>query len=634
MTGTLTHSGLTDSAALLAGFAAAHDTVRDRAAVVSTLVDTVGVALAGRSTAAVRAVTAWLEPSIGDAVCWGGSGRVASSAAALVNGTAAHALDFDDAGLSMPIHPSAVLWPAVLAVAPPETPVARVLAAVEAGQAMFRAIADVLPIGIHYARGWHATGTIGRLAATAACGAVVGLPPERITHALGIAASTASGSIANFGTATKPLHVGLAARDAVMAVGLAAAGLTANPHELDDPRGFLARYGDPAAGRPAAPAERAGNCLDPADRASPGSSISSALSGATAAGHIRRALRPAALTPGRTVGTTLGERLEHWREHWVDDCVPKQFPSCFGTHRAVAAAVRLHARGVRAQDIERVRVQASPDTLRPLLAGPPQTPDEAKFNMAFTVARALQTGGLGLADFTAEVLADPAVRALAARVEVVGTETPAGRPELAGSRFAVVTVRLADGEKLEQVVTFADPADRPSPTDVDDKFVRCVAAAGLATRSVPQGAPRHVMARGLATRPGPGLLTRPLGSVTGPVSGPETGRRPGPGSETGPGPGMEPESVTGPAPGPETSPGPGREEPGPESAAGSETAPGLEGASGIETTHGPGLWPRPEIGREPGHRTAAARELLARLRAATEAGPIRVLTGVLAGEES
>ena len=150
------------------------------------------VTFAGQETEPVRAVRTWVEPSAGPAVVWSTTGRCAPSSAALVNGTAAHALDYDDAGLTMPIHPSAVLWPSVLAVAPDGTPVTTVLAAVEAGHVLFRVLADLLPMDVHYRRGWHATSTLGRIAATLACARVLGLDPERTAHAVGIAASTAS----------------------------------------------------------------------------------------------------------------------------------------------------------------------------------------------------------------------------------------------------------------------------------------------------------------------------------------------------------------------------------------------------------------------------------------------------------
>jgi 2-methylcitrate dehydratase PrpD len=419
-----------DTTSTLVAFASGH-ALRDRAAIVSTLVDTVGVTFAGQDSAPVQAVRSWLEPATGAAVVWSTTQRRAPSSAALVNGTAAHALDFDDAGLTMPIHPSAVLWPAVLAIAPAGTGVGRVLAAVEAGHVMIRAIADVLPMNVHYARGWHATSTIGRIAATLACARVVDLDEERTAHALGIAASTASGSLANFGTGTKPLHVGLAARDAVTAVGLAAAGMTANTHELDAPNGFLARYGDPAA----------------------------------------------------AADVDLRDRLEHWSAHWVADTVPKRFPSCFGTHRAVTAAVDLHRAGVSAEDVEKVLVEAHPSTLEPLLDHEPSTGGAAKFSMAFTVARALQTGGLGLADFADDgLLADPVIRRLSDATTVVGLDAPtAGAPRLAGQRFARVAVTTADGTEHARVVTLEDPADLAPYSVVAEKFVRTVSATGRGT---------------------------------------------------------------------------------------------------------------------------------------------------------
>lgn len=414
-----------DTTARLVAFASSH-ALRDRDAVVSTLVDTFGVALAGQETTPVRAVRTWLEPSAGSGVLWGTPDRCAASSAALVNGTAAHALDFDDAGLTMPIHPSAVLWPAVLAIAPGGTRTGRVLAAVEAGHVLFRAVADLLPMATHYGRGWHATSTIGRIAATLACARVVGLDDTRTAHALGIAASTASGSLANFGSGTKPLHVGLAARDAVTAVGLAAAGMTANPRELDAPNGFLARYGDPGAAAP-----------------------------------------------------DLLERLAHWQDHWVADTVPKRFPSCFGTHRAVTAAVDLHADGVVADDVKKILVEAHPSTLEPLLDHEPTTGGEAKFSMAFTVARTLQTGGLGLADFTDDaLLADPVIRRLGDATTVVGIPTPTGGPDLAGRRFARVVVTTTDGREHARLVTLEDPADLASYEMVREKFLRTASAAG------------------------------------------------------------------------------------------------------------------------------------------------------------
>jgi 2-methylcitrate dehydratase PrpD len=175
----------------------------------------------------------------------------------------------------------------------------------------------------------------------------------------------------------------------------------------------------------------------------------------------------------------LRERLEHWSAHWVADTVPKRFPSCFGTHRAVAAAVDLHHAGVTADDVEKVLVEAHPSTLEPLLDRVPATGGAAKFSMAFTVARALQTGGLGLADFADDtLLADPVIRRLSDATTVVAVDAPTAGPGLAGRRFARVVVTTADGTEHARVVTLEDPADLASYSMVAEKFVHTVSATG------------------------------------------------------------------------------------------------------------------------------------------------------------
>lgn len=417
----------TDTVGALVGLALGHRTPLARSTLVDSLVDTVAVTVAGQGTETVRTLRRWLEPSTGDVTVWGTGERMAASRAALVNGTAAHALDFDDAGLSMPIHPSAVVWPTVLALATPQTPTDRLLAAVEVGNVVIRALADLLPIGVHYDRGWHATSTLGVLAATAAGAAVADLTPTQTRCALGVAASTAAGSLANFGSMTKPLHAGRAASDAVAAVGLARAGFTANDAELDDPRGFIARYGEPVP------------------------------------------------------GTDLTERLAHWTEAWAADCAVKQFAACFGTHRALAAAVRLRDRlGARTVvEVRGVRVEAHPATLRPLRTELPTTGDEAKFSMAFNVAQVLRTGGVGPGDFTPDTI--EANASLMARVETVGLPAPSTGVELGGRRFARVELTLSDGTTHDCVVTLDEETDRPTPTAIDDKLIRCLGSAGVPT---------------------------------------------------------------------------------------------------------------------------------------------------------
>src|SRR5690606_11491685 len=209
---------------------------------------------------------------------------------ALLNGTAAHFLDFDDVSPSMPLHPSAVLVPALMAAAGSGLRFDRFAEAYNVGAAMFRWVAEALPSEEHYGRGWHSTATVGRLAAVAAIARIRGLSVETTANAFGMASSTASGSRVNFGTMTKPLHAGLAARDALHTVDWSAAGVTASTSELESKGGFFSRFGA-------------------ADAAA--------------------------------LADSVAERFAHWVEHWPGDWGLKRYPSCYGTHRAIDAALEL-----------------------------------------------------------------------------------------------------------------------------------------------------------------------------------------------------------------------------------------------------------------------------------------------------
>jgi 2-methylcitrate dehydratase PrpD len=173
---------------------------------------------------------------------WGTGLRASAPDAALANGTAAHALDFDDMCFVSLAHPSAPLVPAVIAAG-------------EIAGASGRAVLDAYIIGFeiqarlgrlmnprHYQRGWHCTSTLGAISAAAGASRLFGLDAAATEHALAIAASSASGLKENFGTMVKPLHAGLAARDGVMAALLAKGGLTGSAKAIDGPQGYLRAF--------------------------------------------------------------------------------------------------------------------------------------------------------------------------------------------------------------------------------------------------------------------------------------------------------------------------------------------------------------------------------------------------------
>ena len=165
--------------------------------------------------------------------------RTSIAGAALANGTAAHALDLDDSHHPGFLHPSAVLVPAVLALGEARgASGSETVAAYLAGLEALTAIGSAINLR-HYELGWHATATIGTVAAAVAGARLLRLDAERAGAALGLAASQAGGVRRNFGSMAKPLHAGLAARAGVLAALLAEQGLTAGDEVLEGERGWF-----------------------------------------------------------------------------------------------------------------------------------------------------------------------------------------------------------------------------------------------------------------------------------------------------------------------------------------------------------------------------------------------------------
>ena len=233
----------------LAGRACAvtYDTLPDKAIYWAKLgiLDTVGVALAGSAEFAVSILARSIGASAGSSLVFGVRRRVAALDAALINGTAAHVLDFDDCNNTFGGHPSAVMVPALLALADEFNFSGRqCIAAYVAGFEMECKIA----LGdnyYQYARGWHPTATMGIFGVATACAHLMGLDAAQMATALAIAGSMASGVKANFGTMTKPLHVGHCARNGMLAALLAREGFTANSAVFEHQQGYFAAFNGP-----------------------------------------------------------------------------------------------------------------------------------------------------------------------------------------------------------------------------------------------------------------------------------------------------------------------------------------------------------------------------------------------------
>jgi len=397
---------------------------RARAAI--AVLDTVGVILAGASEPASVIVRHVVAAEGGDACgVFGTPARASMSGAALANGTAAHALDYDDMCFVSLAHPSAPLVPAVLAAA-------------ESERLTGRAVLDAYVIGFevearlgalmnprHYRRGWHCTSTLGTIGAAAAVSRLLGLDQAAAGHALAIAASEASGLKENFGTMVKPLHAGLAARNGVLAALLARGGMTASELALDGPQGFL-------------------RAMD-----SEGTGLEDAIADLGARWEL--------LDTGVTV---------------------KLYPSCAGTHPSLDAILDLRRReGFSTDDVERIDVDVDSIVPTILIYDHPATGLEAKFSLPFCAAAAIVYGRVGMDTFDTARLTDPAVRSLMARVSMhIDASLDGSGPPLTHAR---VHIRLRDGRVLTQEARGARgyPGQPASAAELDAKFMACAQRA-------------------------------------------------------------------------------------------------------------------------------------------------------------
>ncbi len=353
-----------------------------------------------------------------EALVVGGSRRLPAEAAAMANGVAAHAIDYDDMSPPMNGHPSAPLVPVLLALGALQGATgSQVLSAYLAGFEVEARLGRALNPG-HYKHGWHATSTLGVLGATGAAARLLRLDASQTAHALGIAASRAGGLLQNFGTMTKPLHVGNAAAAGVAAARLAALGFTADAHILEARQGFFALFGK--------------GDLKPVDFGPEG---------------------PIEL---ETSGVAL-----------------KLYPCCGGQHTSIDATLDL-AEEYRfsAGDVAGVEVRITEMASQMLVHHNPSTPLEAKFSAEYGVAAALVDGRVGLAQFDPERVLAPDLRSVLSLVRVIVDPTI----EPMGGRFpSDVAVILRDGRQVRRRVDIhRGQPERPlSREQIAGKFRDC-----------------------------------------------------------------------------------------------------------------------------------------------------------------
>ena len=356
--------------------------------------DCVGVMIAGSKEEAVGVATATLAPTRGESTLVFGPTSASALEAALINGIAAHALDYDD--VAQRGHPSAVLVPAILAEAQALGASGKdMMVAYAAG---YETWAELVrrDVGHHHEKGWHPTGIFGAIGAAAACASLRKLDPGKATHAIALGASQSAGIMANFGTMTKPFHAGRSAQSGVLAARLAANGFTSSPDAFEHPQGFL--------------------------------------SAVSPKGEVDLEMPIEAGTRWKLLRDKLGV---------------KKYPLCYCTHRALDAMLDLTGeQNIDPAKVSRVTVSTSRLNSKILRNHLPQTGLEAKFSMEFAMASALVAKRAGLAELTDDFVLSPDVQALMKRVTVepddrVDPDKPGKSP------YDLVIVETVDKRRLE-----------------------------------------------------------------------------------------------------------------------------------------------------------------------------------------
>lgn len=285
------------------------------------------------------------------------------SIATLINGSASHALDYDDTMRVFMGHPSVVLFPSLLAFSEWKE---------KSGVDFLMAYVIGLKVGAcigacagleHYLAGWHATSTIGRLASVAGCAKLMKLHGQQIVYALGIAGTQASGSKRVFGTMCKPFHAGRASQVGLEAALLAGEGFTSAEDILEGPSAFFELM----------------------------------------KGQVKR------------------EAVDSLGKTWeIEDLAQKYHASCFFTHSPIEALLAiLNKERLLSNDIKSIKVSLSQMAMDAAGKVEPLTGLEGKFSLSYCLANALLRGNTGMQAFTNDKVKDPEVKEFMEKISFV-----------------------------------------------------------------------------------------------------------------------------------------------------------------------------------------------------------------------
>jgi 2-methylcitrate dehydratase PrpD len=400
------------------------------------ILDCVGVMLAGSQEPLAKILVNLMQQLGGAprATVVGQGFKTSPPSAALVNGAMGHALDYDDINRLLKGHPSVVFLPPVLAVAEDVQASGRdVVLAYIIGFEVGCAVGAGMGIDYSDDLGWHPTGPLGTLGAAAGAARLLSLNEAQTTSAIAIAASQAAGLRENFGSMTKPLHAGNAAKAGVLAAMLAQGGYTASPTAIEGRFGFMHAFSGGRGYDTERVASRLGNQI-------------------------------ALLNPGIEV---------------------KKYPCCGSTHLPLDAVFQIiETHHIESDNVHEVEVRVDFDPPRSLIHYDPKTPLEGKFSMQYCIATALLDRHVRLGSFTDAQIQRAEVQRLMQKVRMIRNPGYEGRPSWEEA-LNEVHIMLHDDRVLSQQVErqFDGTIRGATPHELANKYRDC-ASLVLSTEHV------------------------------------------------------------------------------------------------------------------------------------------------------
>lgn len=389
------------------------------------IIDTFGVIHTGFREPLGEMIVNWIQKqtNVAEATILAYDLKTTPSLAALANGALGHAIDYDDVSDMLRGHPSAVIFPATLAVAESEGKSGKdlITAFVTGVELMCRL--GIIMNPSHYAKGWHSTATLGVMGAAVAVGKLYRFNVEEMKMVLGLAASMISGMRLNFGTMTKPFHVGFAARNAVEAAQLVRAGYTAAQNVFDRPMNVFELYSDETID--ARWVDELGN---PWSIVEPGLSV-------------------------------------------------KRYPCCYATHRIADAAYKLAQEGIDVAKINKIECRVPKGGLAPLIFHRPSTGLQGKFSMEYVVSAMLLDKKIGIRTFTDEMVRRKEIAELIGKVELVEDESIKENRKIGDLGYVKLTVVTA--EKIYSTTVYhakGSPKNPLTPGELKEKFMDCMSS--------------------------------------------------------------------------------------------------------------------------------------------------------------